>query len=243
MKNWSTFPAALGVWGDARHGRYSANIPLLPPDLAKQPVVTEDSAKPDGQPWNDPQRLRWLEKTRTVEFAPNTIPRAWMIAFWEVPDLEIGIIEKIATYAKVQALDFDGAPIVTFVLDGTNPTVGVIDHPDPVGGRLTIQWRLTGAARTSQPSSVPDGIYQGYLPGHDLIAPWSTDVNGWTTRWGADQQLIVDAQTRVRLWIQVEQSNPGVLPFWNVTATGRLGGYAQMRGPDRAALLDARTRS
>ena len=182
MKNWPTFPAALGVWGDARHGRYSSNIGLLPPNLAKQPVVTEDSAKPDGQPWSDPQRLRWLEKTRTVQFAPDAAPLCWMIAFWEVPDLEIGIIEKIATYTRVQALDSNGIPIVTFVLDGTNPSVGQLQHPNPLGGVLTVQWRLTGAARTSQPSSVPDGIYAGFLPGHDLIAPWSTDINGWAGR-------------------------------------------------------------
>lgn len=244
MRN-SSFPAALGVWGPSEQRRYVANVEPLP-NLADVPTVTEESAKPDGRPWTDPERVRWSEQTRPVEFAPShTQWRAWMLAYFEVPDLQMGVIEKIATYANVQAHNEAGVTLATWKLDGTDPTLHTLTHPILAGGTLSFRWRLTGSERTQgPPSSQVANVPSEYVPGNDLIRPWTTDVNGWNAPWGKRQQMIIDAQTRVRLWLEVIRSTPSIdSSFWRIAAVGRLGGYAQMRGPGKAALVDARVRS
>jgi len=252
MANQATFPAALGVWGSAQTKQFSGQI-LREPDLWDVPGVSEQSAKPDYRPWTDPQRIRWAAKTRRVQFEIDDSPplfirsRAWMLAFWEVPDLQMGVIEKIATYTRVQALDPEGVPLATFVLDGTDPTLATLAHPIPAAGALSLSWRLTQAERTNEPPTTAlNAVNANQVPGYDMRVPWTSDQLGWAQRWSDSQQMIVDAQTRLRLWLQIDTLNDGSAGSWRIQALGLLSGYAQMRGPrpdDQAALVDARRRS
>lgn len=242
MRVANAFPEALGVWGLQPNVQFSGQAYHFP-NLWQQPVVTEWSAKPDRAPWRAPERVRWNERQQLASISPSATMRSWVLAEFQVPTLHQGTIERLVSYVKIRALDEDGLPIATFVLNGQDPTAGPIVHPIPARGELQLRWRLTGCElqQTPPPNNL-NGIASQFTVGEDLVPAWSLDQYGWDVRWGDRQQLLVAAQTRVRLWLEVGQTVAGS-DFWFITATGRIGGYTQAWGPEQRALFDTTHRS
>lgn len=229
---------ALGVNGWAKAANFSglAIKASLPSVFAIDGTVEWEPA-----PGFSPERIQWAERQRTVAFSPTTDRLGWMIASTSTSPHQVGIIERIATLIEIDALDEDGVPIMTVVLDGQETFDGILLHPDPFAGTLSIGWALRQEDYTRYRVVGPiDGVPHQAIPGEDVIPPWDDDVFGWNARHWDQTQYVYPDGYRVRIWVDCQAT---VADVWAIRAKGRLGGYAQARGGRDCAGRSARVRS
>jgi hypothetical protein len=193
------------------------------------------------EPGFDPERIQWAERQRTVAFEPTTSALMWLLATESTSPHQVGVIERVATLLEVDALDGDGLPLTTFVLDGQEIFNGVLEHPIPGFGELSIGWRLRQEDYTYfRVVGAIDAVPYDAVPGNDVVPPWSDDVYGWNARYWDQLQIVYPAGYRVRLWVLAQAD---FLHAWRIRAKGRMGGYAQARGGRDSAGRSARVRS
>lgn len=262
---WPTLPAQPGQHGPLMHDPIMAalvphvqwggeGLPTfrrwgLPVDVEPALWIGDSSKIMDGHlrhhyPGASAEAVKWSDAQGRIDVQPSATRRVWEVAQTTVPTATLGVIEKVPTYMRVTAYTA-GLPVFTWVLNGTDPSVIELVHPDPAVLPLRWRWRVTAEQQTEGQVS---GTIVAQLPdapaGMDIIRPWVNDQNGWAAIWAGWQKTLVWPKARVRLLLELQgQVDAGIGgERWQVTATGRIGGYTQGCGHEGRALLDATTR-
>lgn len=157
----------------------------------------------------------------------------------ELPEWRLAVVERLACYLRVVALDVAGAPTGTeFVTTGCGCYDPFPDFVHPVGGApLTIRWSLLGL---SSDDPTLDGLPSNVMGTPIQLQPhWSDLRFGWGQRYTTGLQLEVPTGvTSVRLVASVASA-----ARWRVTVGGRLGIWRIGGGPRGAALRAAQSRA
>lgn len=230
---------ATGINGWNLSSPFYGNAISLPNPLS---FAIDGLVEWEPQPGFAADRIQWTERQRTVvSFSPSLAREGWVLSTVSTSPHQVGIIERIATLVEVDALDEDGVPITTFRLDGQEIFDGVVQHPIPALGSLSLAWALRQEGLSYyQAIGAIDAVPFSAIGGEEMVPPWADDLFGWNARSWDQLQLVYPDGYRVRLWLIAQAT---VADAWTVRAKGRLGGYAQARSGRDAAGRSARVRS
>lgn len=189
-------------------------------------------------PASDAERIEWFEPVNFRGIRLGATPLAWELARVAIEPIGTGVLERVVTYLRAQALDAAGnpvgAPFITNVL--TDPASLPITHPTAGVGALNVQWHLVAVGYSvkdddfeplvtaAPPSSIPtaaEPLYGLPLRWADLRYPWG----GEYTRF---RHVVVAGPVQLRLFGIFSSASPD---RWRVVAGGSLAGYWQSAGP------------
>jgi hypothetical protein len=195
-------------------------------------------------PIQSPERVRWIDALRCVAVDEGEIGAAGLcveIVRVRIPEFAIAVIERLPLRVQVEALGEDGAVVYTYpAIDGSDPCLSRIQHPDPTVAPLTWRWSLTvEGARNGVAEIQPPTL--GITPsGEHLIEPWDDarfgDAPGMISAY--QMKILAQGAARARLWIVLT----GPASRYAVRVTGRITGHTIAAGSLGAALHDATTR-
>lgn len=229
----------------ARH-RAPAGVTLLSSAAASWAAergdeLTRPAESAEALQWFEPVGRRPCLDTATIRGGSIDLGTSLEIARADLPGWRLAVVERVATYVRVQALTTggqpSGSPFVTLGDGGYDPFVELL-HPvtsEPLG----LTWSLVGVART-RPSF--DGAPLVGVGGEPVqIQPQWNDLRwGWGQRYTVGLQLeIPTGVTSVRLVATIATSSSS---RWRVCVGGRLGGWWIGGGPRGAALAAAISR-
>lgn len=194
------------------------------------------------------EAIRYFDSMQCIDIPPSQISptgTVWELARVHLQKFGTGVIERLATiFEDVTALDDEGEPLFSFgPLDGVRPCIFPIQHPDPDGGRLFVEFRLIA---TEIPSFADRAVVPPFLAGAspgvipavpNLRPPWNDLRQGYIVRWADLLQYLVGENVYVRLLATFS----GETDRWRLRVGGRLGGYWNSAGPLGVA-LDTATR-
>jgi len=219
------------------------------------------------QKWVHPiannERVHWFDKINHVgplRTLPD--PRVWELL--RVPidsEIGIGVIETIATWLRIEALQTDGQPVPNFNplefsaetpvystpgglldIDSTStPFPFPVPHPLDPDAALTVRWWLVRHELSWEQTSYPFwlvGLNPAFIgPREHIIPPWADMRYTWGSEHSRRQHILVQGRAFARLFVEI---SGGVLA-WSVHAGARLAGYFQEAG-DLGAAQHAVTR-
>lgn len=172
------------------------------------------------------------------------------------------VVQRLATWARVQAIDADGNPdgnsidlAETFNNDA--PTLGrafgspfpfPLVHPSDPSRSLTIEWRLVyqdvPSLSTSVPVILPPGAGTQRVPAARTWKAWDDMRYGYGSRYTTGMQIQYTGHGIWRLFAIAKVAGlteVGGLGF-SVQVGGRLAGFTQLGGDYSRARLDATRR-
>lgn len=196
-------------------------------------------------PSSNSERIRWETRQRCVQVDPaDIVPTgvSFELVRTMVPSGAVGIMEKLPTvWPEAVALDEAGDPLFVYSgLNGSNPCLNMLVHPDPTVAPLRFGYRLLVQNVGDVMSDV--GPFSGPVPrpfvGEDIVQPWEDMRYGIDGRWGDDQHVVVPGDVIVRYWITLF----GPADRYAVTVGAQLTGYTQAGGRSSAALHSTRAR-
>jgi hypothetical protein len=202
-------------------------------DSAQLDAYTRNTAPADSA-----EVLRTWDVMRCVVIAPTDIVPGGvafeLVRFDAVPDSSVGVLERLPTqFENAQALTAAGVVQVTYSnVNGENPCLRRLVHPDDAVADLTWQWRVTVVGPDSSVVPIAGPMLPLAVPGRDLVQPWTDQRYGVSGRWGDDWQVIIPARSVVRVWLTLF----GPTGRYAITAGARLAGYTQLAGRHGAAL-------
>lgn len=231
----STLPPSLGLlrsfgqlWWPAEAARVARDVP--------DAVATE-------HPYASNEKLEWFDVAECIEVTSDRIApggRVWELARRVVHRYNLVTVERIGFRATVTALDEEGDPLATYVLDGYEPCAVPVVHPDPaVTDPLAFRFVVL---LNRQPSS-GDGVYPPLLagalpnqvPSDSPIVTWNDLRFGWTEGWPHLNQFTDGGRAILRYFVTLA----GETDRWDVRMLGRLSGYTQQPGRLEAAHRNA----
>lgn len=202
-------------------------------------------------PASDPERLAYWDVSRCIDVDPavlSPVGVAFDLVRKHLQKNGAGVVQRLATmFPSVVALDGGGLPIFNFGnLDGSNPCPFPLQHPDPAGGTLDVQFRLvathvpnyTDAPGAGFPAMLVAAAPQAAPTDELIIAPWNDLRQGYLTRWADELQYITGQNVLVRL-IAIYFALPN---RWRLRVGGRLSGFWSPVGRRGAALHHAISR-
>lgn len=197
------------------------------------------------RPADSSEALAWREPTRFRTIEVNGLRGTQSVVVdlvrVELPSWRLAVVERLATYLRVVALDTGGQPTGSqFVTDGCGCYDPAPDFVHPVTQQpMVIRWSLVGLA-AGDPTF--DGLPGETVPNSEAIqlSPHWTDLRfGWGQRYTMGLQLEVPSGvTSVRLLATVQTA-----ARWRLTVGGKLGVWWVGGGPREAALKAAVSRS
>jgi hypothetical protein len=204
-----------------------------------------------NQPESASEIINEVDKQRCINVTSDQIipaGQAFELVHWVVPVGSVGVIERLPhIFEEVTALDAGGVPIFTYGgLNGENPCLGGIAHPDPVVG-FPLTWRFhitrTDMASLEDPSTASPLRYVGpvspdSISGYNVLPPWRDLRYGTLSQFSTDTQYVLPASIVIRYWVVLF----GPQNRFTVRIGGRLGGYWQLGGRKGAALSNATIR-
>lgn len=228
----------------ARH-RGEAAAPILSGEAASFGADPGDEV---SRPADAAEALQWFEPVRVREafelpggrVSPE-LGTSLEVARVDLPSWRLAVVERIATYLRLQALDAAGEPTGSpFITtgDGAYDPFPAFIHPVTLEP-LDLRWSLLGVARARASF---DGAPIAGLAGQpiQLEQTWADLRFGWGQRYTQGLQLEVPSGvTSVRL-VATAASDP--VSRWSVVVGGRLGGWLLAGGPRGAALRAATSR-
>ncbi len=234
----------------------SIELAVFPvPTFATTRKFITNKTKPVGVssfPTSTVERLLWKDTGAaciTIEpDAIGTAPTTYELARMQFNQFGTGVVEEIATFFRIEALDADEAPIfefTTFPADA-EPCALPLVHPDPaVLNPLRLRYRLIA-------QDIPDsmdgnaniprllGSNPNFVPlGLSILTPWGDNRYGWGGKYTDRHQFVIGDRCLIRLFVDVS-ADPN---RWKINKmTGRLAGYWHRGGLQGAALRSASER-
>lgn len=234
----STLPPSLGqlrMFGQLWHPAEDA------PEAREVP-----DAVADDKPYGTNERLEWFDQADCIDVASNEIAvtgRVWELARIVVHRYNLVTIERIGYRASVTALDDQGDPLATFILDGEDPCAVPLTHPDPavvnpLGFRFLLQInRLPSSSNGILPPLLV-GAAPNLLPSDSPVLSYPDIRFGWREGWPNMNQFTDGGRSLVRFFVTLA----GDPNRWELRQMGRLSGYQQQPGRTRAAQHNANAR-
>ncbi len=231
----------------------SIELAIFPvPTFAINRKFASPQTKPLGVfsfPTSSVERLRWEDTgAPCISIAPAALtvaPLTFEIARTQFNKNGTGVLESIATFFQIEALDANQVPIFQFSTfpPDANPCPLPLVHPDPlVTNPFRMVFRLIAQnipTKYIDNANVPTlvGANPNFVPlGTTVISPWADMRYGWGTRYSRRQQFVIGNRVLLRLFVDVS-ADPN---RWNVQKmVGRLAGYWHKGGQQGAALRSA----
>ncbi len=226
-------PAIVADWAEV-----AAQYVTTPGDLYTRPADSSEA-------------LAWRELARVAEL-PDVLPRtgdgfAVQLLELEVPQWAGVVVERVATYLDVQALDDEGEPIGDRVRTAefccSDPFPEFV-HPT-TGTELRFRWALL-AVKAGDPPLV-FGSPASHVPtssATQILQTWDDLRFAWGSRYSTDLRLVVPAgASSIRLYAIAEETGPLGASPWRVRVGGRLGVWWIGGGPRGRALAAVSERS
>lgn len=213
-----------------------------PPEAAREALQVPDAVATD-HPSATNERLDWFDVAECIDVASNQIAlggTAWELGRWVVQRYNLLTLERIGFRASVTALDEDGEPLATTILDGEDPCAVPIVHPDPaVANPLAFRFLV-------QVVRVPlsgDGILPPLLrasapnliPSSSPVIQYPDLRFGWREGWPHLNQFVGGGRSLLRYILTID----GDPDRWSLRMMGRISGYTQQPGRTDAAHQNA----
>jgi len=215
-------------------------------------------------PDDDPERIDWFD-----DVVRQTVPAllATKLAVCEVaraPSQGWGLttLERIATWARAQAIDADGGDVGNSVEfseayknnAGTlgramgSPFPFPFEHPQDVQTTLSIEWRLVfqqiPRMHNATPVLLTPTASTQVIPSAQTWMTWEDMRYSWSSDYTVGNQILFGGHGIIRLFAIVRVGNPDDdQTGWRVEVGGRLSGYTQRAGAKGRARHDATRRA
>lgn len=188
-----------------------------------------------------PERVEWRDDLDCQSVAPGQIsPAGWTIAGASIRTLAWGMlsIESVVGGLLVDVLDEDGDIIETIDIDGEDPCITAIVHPEAGVGPLRWEFHLTARDISGGEVDPIPGIQPRVL-GRTLIDDWPDARYGARRTYRTTPQILVGSYASA----QVFATLIGPTDRYRVRVTTGLEGYLQAGGPTGAARNNAERRN
>lgn len=213
------------------------------PATAARAARDVPDAVANEHPFAAEEAVYWFDVCRCVAVEADELAvagRVWELARVTIPRYALAVVERVGYRGTVTALDEDGEPLATFVLDGTDPCAVPVTHPDPaVANPLGFRLLLQVSRLPSDGDGIELPVLAAALPNQIPAESPVLDVPdlryGWAETWPAFHQYITGGRGLLRLLVTLS----GDPDRWDVRMMGRLTGYTQQPGRLDAALANA----
>lgn len=236
--------ALFEPWRTRLFGRAWGRRPVFPTmDAENELIVTHKRTYPIA----DAERVAWWEPFRCTSFATvSSTPRpvAFEIVRIPIEAFATGVLERLATFARVTPLDALGAPSGPEfrTQPDSDPCIDQFVNPAAGNGVLNFRWLLVAdelspagdepnMLAAAQPEAIPVGLP---IPG--IPRSWSDFRYAFGNVYTFDHHILVQGPVLLRLFFEFQVIGPN--PF-RLAFGGLLSGYTQATGRMGKALRAA----
>ena len=213
------------------------------------------------------ERLWEYDDVIRQDIPPVTVERALLnettitleIGRAPVREYGMGVLERIATYVRYQALNRGGNPVgdpvelgdfVTFGPDAVtfgSPFPFPVVHPTDDERTFSVSYVLvfqnTPMTYGDTPPILPPTVGIGAIARGNQWRTWDDQRYAWGSRYTDRHQLLFGGHGILRLYAVISQTGDPDGVTFELAVAGRLGGYTQNSGVRRAAIYNATIRS